>query len=102
MSLKDDWKDTGKGIGKTFAGLGKSIAKSVKVGLDAATDETPVDENGKPLPNGLRESWTEVGHSFGTTGKSLGRAAAGTAKKVIDKVDEAADGPKGGEEDKTE
>ena len=35
MSVKDNWKQTGKGVGKSFAGLGKAIAKSVKVGVDA-------------------------------------------------------------------
>ena len=93
MSLKDNWKDAGKGIGKSFAGLGKTIVKSVKVGVDNA-DEDSVPQEEK---QDLKKSWSEVGHSFGSAGKSLGKAAAGTAKKVVDKIDEAAeDEPKTG------
>ena len=88
MSLRDEWKDAGKAIGQSFAKTGKSIAKSVKVGVDAAADERPVDENGEPVDTGLKKSWTEVGHQFGAAGKSLGRAAAGTVRKVADAVDE--------------
>ncbi len=85
MSLKDNWKEAGKGLGKSFAGLGKSIVKSAKVGVDAALDETPADQTG------LKEAWSDVGHSFGDTGKSLGKAFAGTAKKVVDAVDDEID-----------
>ena len=84
MSLKDEWKNTGKGIGKSFAGLGKSIVKSAKVGIDAVLDEKPAEGEEKK-PTGLKESWSEVGHSFGETGKSLGRAAKGTARRAVGK-----------------
>ncbi|MBQ7566908.1 MAG: hypothetical protein IJT18_07295 [Oscillospiraceae bacterium] len=87
MSLKDSWKETGKGIGKTFAGLGKAIVKSVEVGVDRATGDDP--EN---AATDLRESWSEVGHSFGKTGKSLGKAAAETAKRAEEAIDDAVDG----------
>lgn len=87
MSVKDSWKDTGKGLGKSFAGLGKSIVKSVKVGADRILDEEPRDENGNVIQTDLRESWSEVGHNFGVAGKSLGKAVSGTARKVADKID---------------
>jgi hypothetical protein len=87
MSVKDEWKNTGKGLGKSFTGLGKSIVRSVKVGAENILDERPKDENGNVAPTHLRESWSEVGHSFGNTGKALGRAAAGTAKKVADAIE---------------
>jgi hypothetical protein len=87
MSVKDKWKDTGKGLGKSFAGLGKSIVKSVKVGAERILDEEPKDENGNTVKTDLRESWSEVGHNFGNTGKSLGKAVSGTARKVADKID---------------
>ena len=93
MSLKDEWKNTGKGIGKSFTGLGKSIVKSVKTGVDKVADE----EQPAPEGKGLKENWSEVGHSFGNAGKSLGRAAAGTAKKVVDAIDEAVDEKPAGE-----
>ena len=84
MSVKDNWKEAGKGIGHSFAGLGKSIVKSVKVGVDKAASDEPTGETG------LKQSWSEVGHSFGHAGKALGKAAASTVKKVTDEVDEAA------------
>ncbi|MBQ7700305.1 MAG: hypothetical protein IJT49_08200 [Clostridia bacterium] len=93
MSVKDNWKNTGKGLGKSFAGVGKSIIKSVKVGADRILDEEPRDENGNVVQTDLRESWSEVGHSFGNTGKSLGKAVSGTAKKVVKKVDEVDETP---------
>ena len=86
MSVKDNWKDAGKGIGKSFAGLGKSIVKSVKVGTDKILDEEPENVETKEKKS-LRDSWSEVGHSFGDTGRSLGKAVSGTARKVADKID---------------
>ena len=93
MSVKDNWKDTGKGLGKSFSGLGRSIVKSVKVGAEKILDEEPRDENGNVIPEGLKESWSEVGHDFGKTGKSLGKAVAGTAKKVAKKIEEVDETP---------
>lgn len=93
MSVKDNWKDTGKGLGKSFAGLGRSIVKSVKVGTDKLLDEEPKDENGEVKSERLMDSWSEVGRSFGNTGKSFGKAVSGTAKKVAKKIDEADDTP---------
>ena len=86
MSLKDSWKEAGKGIGKSFVGLGKSIIKSVEVGADRALDEEPKNAS-EAQPVDLRETWSVVGHSFGDAGKALGKAVAGTAKTVIDKVE---------------
>ena len=83
MGLKDSWKEAGKGLGRSFAGAGKAILQSAKVGLDKVTDETPDDGQ----PTGLKESWSEVGHSFLKSGASLGRAAAETADRVIDELD---------------
>ena len=99
MSVKDKWKDTGKGLGKSFAGLGKSIIKSVKVGTDRILDEEPKDEQGNTVKTDLRETWSEVGHNFGQTGKSLGQAVSGTARKVADKLDPEEKPAQGGEEE---
>lgn len=89
MSVKDDWKKTGKGIGKSVVGFGKAIAKTAKVGVDAAYDKTSGEEKNpaEKKDTGLRESWANFGHTFLDTGKSLGKAAAGTAKKVTDSLD---------------
>ena len=91
MGVKEEWKTTGKDLGVTFAGLGKSIVKSVKVGADKILDEEPRDENGNIKPTGLKESWTEVGHNFGKSGKALGKSAMVTAKAVVKKADEKID-----------
>jgi len=88
MSVKDEWKNTGKDLGKSFAGLGKTIVRSVKVGADKLLDEEPKDENGNVKPTNLKENWSKVGHSFGKSGKSFGKAVTETAKTVISKADE--------------
>ena len=87
MSVKDEWKNTGKDLGKTFAGLGKTIVRSVKVGADKILDEEPKDENGNVKPTNLKENWSEVGHNFGKSGKSLGKAVTETAKTVVSKAE---------------
>lgn len=38
MSLRDEWKQTGKDLGPAFQGLGKSIVRSVKTGVDKADE----------------------------------------------------------------
>ena len=45
MSLKDDWKKTGKDLGKSFAGLGKSIIKSVEAGADKVNGDEGKNES---------------------------------------------------------
>ena len=86
MSLKDSWKEAGKGLGKSFAGLGKTIIKSAEKGVDAI-DPPPASDKPQQEED-LREDWKKVGKTFGETGKSLGKAFAGTARKVIDAIDE--------------
>lgn len=85
MSLKEDWKKFGKNAGDTFKHLGKSIVKTVKVGVEKLDS----DENSENKPTGLKESWTEVGHDFGKTGKSLGKAISGTAKTAVNENEDA-------------
>ena len=92
MSLGEKWKEAGKGMGESFSGLGKSIVKSAKVGVDNLAGEAPVDENGEKKESGLKENWKGVGRSFKHTGSALGKAFAGTAKKVVDEVDDAVNG----------
>ena len=96
MSLKDDWKDTGKNIGHTAVGLGRAILRSAKVGAEKVLDETPKDTRGNDMPTGLRDEWSRVGRSFGMTGCSLGRAAAGTARKIADSIDNDPESGNGG------
>ncbi len=77
MALKEDWKNTGKGIGHAFKNFGKAVKTSVEVGVG---DKERVDEDGNPA---LKDAWSETGKSFGEAGKSIGKSADHTAKKVF-------------------
>ncbi len=48
MALKDEWKQTGKGLGHAFRDLGKTIIKSAKVGVDKAEEWAAADEAPRP------------------------------------------------------
>ena len=78
MALKEDWKNTGKGIGGVFKNFGKAIATTAKVAV--GKEENEVGEDGRTA---LRSSWSKVGHGFGDAGKSLGKAAKNTAKAAV-------------------
>ena len=76
MALKDEWKETGKGLGDAFKGLAKNVGRSVKTGLDIDNDdESNVFSDG---------SWRE-------TGKGLGQAFKGLAKSIVDSAEEGID-----------
>lgn len=38
MALKDSWKETGKGLGHAFTGLGKTLVKTAKYAVNKAED----------------------------------------------------------------
>lgn len=38
MSLRDEWKETGKGLGKAFKDLGQQVSRSAMYGVDFAAD----------------------------------------------------------------
>jgi len=48
MSLKDNWKQTGVGLGHAFRDLGKSVIKSVATGVKKADDWANKEDNAKP------------------------------------------------------
>ena len=50
MALRDEWKETGKGLGHAFRDLGKSIVRSVKTGVDKADDWATGEEKSKGAP----------------------------------------------------
>ena len=79
MSLKDQWKNTGKSIGSGFKNFGKAMATTAKVTFG---NEEKVDENGNSK---LKQSWSNVGHGFGDAGKSIGKSAEATAKHATGK-----------------
>lgn len=89
--LRDDWADFGKGMGKTFAGLGKSLVQTAKVGVNAASDwvdGNKVDNTAEKQQ--VKEGWKNFGHSFVDTAEDFGKASIRTVKKGVDKVDNAA------------
>lgn len=88
MSVKENWKQTGTELGKTFAGLGETIVKTIEVGAEMSPDGKVRDENGNVVDTGLKEQWEQVGQNFVRSGIVLGKATASTAKVVIDKVAE--------------
>ena len=92
-SLKDDWKEVGKGLGKSVIGLGKSIYKSAKVGAEKVEEwaDDKKDETKAPEDTGLRESWSEVGHTLGATAAGFGKAVVRSAKAGAQKADEWAE-----------
>ena len=88
--LRDDWADFGKGMGKTFAGLGKSLVQTAKVGVNAASDwidGNKVDNTAEKQQ--VKEGWKNFGHSFVDTAEDFGKASIRTVKKGVDKVDNA-------------
>ena len=88
--LRDDWADFGKGMGKTFAGLGKSLVQTAKVGVNAASDwidGNKVDNTAEKQQ--VKEGWKNFGHSFVDTAEDFGKASVRTVKKGVDKVDNA-------------
>lgn len=58
--LKNSWKETGKGLGQAFAGLGKSIVKSAKAGIDKADQWADRDKNHDADPNTVEAEATVV------------------------------------------
>ena len=56
--LKNSWKKTGSEMGSAFSDLGKSIVKSVRKGVDKATEWAEGDEPAeeKPQPEIVEEA----------------------------------------------
>lgn len=97
MALKDEWKDTGKGIGGAFKNLGKNLVRSAKTGvdsLDGTIDNAEIDENGNKRTVFNDGSWRETGKALGGAAKDLGMSILHSAKKGIDAIDNAADDDK--------
>ena len=88
-SLKENWKGVGKGLGKTFSGLGKTLIKTAKVGLDKADDWAEGKEDDRSeATQSMKDGWKEFGHNFVDTAEDLGKTSIKSAKKGADKVEE--------------
>ena len=47
MSLKDSWKETGKGLGNAFKDLGKTLVKTASTAMNKADEWANGDEEEK-------------------------------------------------------
>jgi hypothetical protein len=86
--LRDDWKDVGKGMGKTFAGLGKTLVKTAKIGatkIDDWAEDKDTDTSAQKAS--MKEGWKEFGRDFVNTAEDLGKASVKSVKKGVDAVD---------------
>lgn len=44
-STKENWKETGRDLGHAFKGLGKTLLKTAKTGVNKATEWAESDDN---------------------------------------------------------
>ena len=112
MALKDDWKETGKGLGEAFADLGKTLVRSGKTAVDKAVDWAEKDDAEKKAEEAAEEvkekveeaaeevkeeaekdsnvfndgSWRETGKGLGQAFAGLGKSILESGKTVVDKV----------------
>lgn len=88
MSLRDEWKNTGKGLGQAFKGFGKNIARSVNTGLENPDavfgDEQDKNETSTVFNDG---SWRETGKELGSAFLGLGKSILSSAKTGLDAID---------------
>lgn len=112
MALKDEWKETGKGLGQAFAGLGKNIGRSAKTVVnnvtgskkdkekeaqdiaDGIVDEVKEGEQPKDSTVFNDGSWRNTGKDLGNAFKNLGKSIVHSGKEGVDKVSDAVDGEK--------
>ena len=107
MALKDEWKETGKGLGQAFANLGKNIGRSAKTIVDNVTgnDKDEKKETGENTAPEAAEaekdstvfndgSWRNTGKDLGNAFANLGKSILHSGKEGINKVSDAVDGDK--------
>jgi len=84
--LKGEWKDVGKGLGVTFAGLGKTLVKTAKVGLEKADDwaegREGVDHSAETAS--MKEGWKTFGNNFVDSAQDLGKTTVKSVKAGVD------------------
>lgn len=73
MTLKDEWKSTGKNTGRAFANFGKALGKTMKSIF--TDDENMIESNGHTE---VSNAWRDTGKAFGNAGKSFGKAMGDT------------------------
>jgi len=85
-NLKNDWKVVGKGLGKTFSGLGKTLVKTAKVGIEKADDWAEGRENTDHSEEvkSMKEGWNAFGNNFVDSATDLGKTTVKTVKQGVD------------------
>ena len=87
-SLKEDWAVVGKGVGKTFMNLGKSLVKTAKVGVDVANDWVDGKESDNTAQKDeMKAEWKKFGHSFVDTAEDFGKAGEKSFQKGFEADD---------------
>lgn len=90
-SLKSEWKVVGAGLGKTFTGLGKTLIKTAKVGVekmdDWAEDREGVDHSAQT--ESMKEGWKTFGADFVDSAKAVGKTTYRSVEEGVDIVDSA-------------
>ena len=81
MALKDEWKETGKGLGSAFKGLAKNVGRSVDTALSSEEErgESDVFNDG---------SWRKTGKELGGAFKGLARSIVDSAREGIDRLED--------------
>ena len=85
-NLKSEWRDVGRGLGKTFSGLGKTLVKTAKIGLEKADDwaegREGVDHSVET--QAMKEGWTAFGNNFVDSATDLGKTTVKSVKQGVD------------------
>ena len=90
MSLKDDWKNTGKDLGNSFKDLGKSLVRSAKTGVGKVDDAVEGREKQPGESNVFNDgTWRKTGKNLGGAFAGLGKSIVKSARVGIDKVDDS-------------
>ena len=84
MSNKENFKKTGKNIGKAFANFGKAMSTTMKVAFGGEDNS-----NGEGKKTKTGEAWTNVGHGFADAGKQIGKTAADLVNGPIDEEEKS-------------
>ncbi len=88
MALKDDWKNTGKGLGGAFKELGLNVVRSVKTGFDKAEETMSNDPEKKTDSTVFNDgSWRKTGKDLGGAFTDLAHSIVKSAKTGVDKLD---------------
>ncbi|MCR4814211.1 MAG: hypothetical protein K5879_05230 [Lachnospiraceae bacterium] len=81
-SLYGEWKTVGKGLGKTFSGLGKTLIKTAKIGIekadDWAEDRERVDRSAEV--EDMKAGWKTFGGDFVDSAQDVGKTTVKSVK----------------------